>query len=54
MFGPNHENARKWGGRAHSDANKNIQIHDIYRSRVLFERYIVKTILEPVYRPYLP
>ena len=46
-----HENE---GGRAHSDANKNLQIHDIDRSKVSFERYIVKTILEPVYRPYLP
>ena len=44
MFVPNHENARKWGGRAHSDANKNIQIHDFDRSMVSFERNIVKTV----------
>ena len=36
-----HENE---GGWAHSDANKISQRHDIDRSKVSFERYIVKTI----------
>ena len=36
-----HENVRKWGGRAHSDANKILQRHDIDKSRVSFERRIV-------------
>ena len=32
------------GGRAHSDANKNLQRHDIDKTRVSFERRIVKTV----------
>ena len=42
MFGPKHENARKWGrGRAHSDANKILQRYDTDRSTVFFERGMI-------------
>ena len=41
MFGPKMKMHENEGGRAHSDANKNLRRHDIDKSRVSFERKII-------------
>ena len=51
MFGPKNENARKWGGRPHSDANKNLQRHGIDRSRVRRARVFPADSWWPSIRP---
>ena len=41
VYPHSHENVQKLRGRAHSDANKILQRHNIDRSRLSFEKRIV-------------